>query len=186
MGKRLSATCNKLPLQCNIRLVNDWKHFVMHHMIASVGRECGLVGEFMTAQILPLDRRRLRRRQAAGPGLPTAERAKRFQFWIGASGARYIHSVYSLFTCPEINDANYLICKTDPDTGASRVLKSGFVNEGAPSLNLARLRHWAASVGADEIHLHLLAGSAKRGKLIAYDIETALAGGAAVPSGAEH
>ncbi len=140
----------------------------------------------MSAQILPLDRRRVRRRQAVRGDEAAAVRAKRFQFWFGASGARYIHSVYDLVSCPEINDANYLICKTDPLTGECRVLKAGYVNEGAPSLNLARLRHWAAVAGANEIHLHLLAGSAKRGKLIAYDIETALSGGEVLQSHAEH
>lgn len=138
----------------------------------------------MSAQILPLDRQRVRRRQAASR--VDAVRAKRFQFWIGASGARYIHSVYDLVACPEIHDANYVICRTDPVTGVCRVLKTGYVSESAPSLNLARLRHWAAAAGANEIHLHLLAGSAKRGKLIAYDIETALSGGETLPSHAEH
>lgn len=134
---------------------------------------CGV--EVMSAEIIALDRVRLRVSQKSATA-PQAARADRFQYWVGASNERYIHSVYSLITCPEVADANYLLCYRNPETSETVVLRVGVVGESAPSLNLAALRHMAATSGANEVHLHLLAGTAKQAKLIAYDLQTALQG----------
>ncbi|MCK9911347.1 hypothetical protein MXD81_19505, partial [Microbacteriaceae bacterium K1510] len=37
-----------------------------------------------------------------------ADEAARFHFWTGASGKRYVHSVYELVECPPLPAANYV------------------------------------------------------------------------------
>lgn len=86
----------------------------------------------------------------------SAEGAPSFQFWTGASGARYVHSVYHLFECPPFDQANYVLVKRH-DGGQRTVLAIGRASHTASSLNLAEVRQRAAQLGANEVHLHLLA-----------------------------
>lgn len=96
---------------------------------------------------------------------------ERFHFWHGASGQRYVHTVYNLIDCPAVPAANYLLVRRDA-SGTCHPLSVGRVSEEAPSLNLARLRQLGASLGATEVHVHLLAGSACQGKLIEFDLRS--------------
>lgn len=81
--------------------------------------------------------------------------AQEFQFWQGLSGARYVHTIYGLLDCPELPDANYVMVRREAD-GRRVALRIGRTAGSAPSLNLAHVRHIAAKLGANEIHVHYL------------------------------
>lgn len=98
-----------------------------------------------------------------------AELENAFHFWQGASGKRYIHSVYSLFTCPELPKANYILVKREPD-GSCRALSIGQTKENASSLNLAFLRHSAAKHGANEIHVNVMTKNDHERNLVRLDL----------------
>jgi hypothetical protein len=82
-----------------------------------------------------------------------------FHYWEGASGARYLHSVYALRECPELPKANYIIVRRLAD-GACVPVSIGQTQDDASSLNLAHLRHQAARLGANEIHIHVMTSTA--------------------------
>lgn len=102
-------------------------------------------------------------------GAPAHER---FHFWSGASGERYVHSVYSLVDCPAVPSANYVLVRRDA-SGLCYAMDIGRVDESAPSLNLARIRQLGAGLGATEVHIHLLARNSREGKLIEFDLKSA-------------
>lgn len=102
----------------------------------------------------------------------TPETAPRFLFWTGASGKRYVHTVYSLIDCPEVPAGNVVFVRRD-ENGGRAVLAIGRTAHDAPSLNLAEIRHRGATLGANEIHVHLLAETAKQAQLIEFDLKTA-------------
>src|SRR4029079_1425138 len=89
-----------------------------------------------------------------------ANETTRFHFWTGASGKRYVHSVYDLLECPPMPAVNYVLVRRNVD-GRLEALSIGRVSNGAPSLNLAEIRHRGAELGAHEVHVHLLAENAK-------------------------
>lgn len=97
------------------------------------------------------------------------EPRERFHFWSGASGQRYVHSVYSLFECPEVPAANFLLVRRDA-SGSREVLAIGRLRHGAGSLNLAEIRQRGARLGANEVHVHLLAPSAAQRRVIEADL----------------
>jgi len=109
----------------------------------------------------------------------------RYHFWCGASGERYVHTVHSLLECPEMPAANYILGRRRGD-GQVETLAIGHVDTGSPSLNLAHIRHQGATLGASEVHLHLLAKTSKHAKLIAYDLKSGHCGDAIPSSHAHH
>lgn len=111
---------------------------------------------------------------AEAPACPSQPLAReRFHFWIGASGQSYVHTIYSLIDCPAIPACNYLLVRRDAG-GKCHALSAGRVADDAPSLNLAHLRHLGASLGANEVHIHLLAGTPKQSKLVEFDLKASL------------
>ncbi len=96
-----------------------------------------------------------------------------FCFWHGASGERYVHTVYSLIDCPNLPRANYILVGRDT-RGKRTVLRVGRVEHDAASLNLAELRHRGAQLGACEVHVHLLAKSQRARSLINNDLRSGL------------
>lgn len=94
-----------------------------------------------------------------------------FRFWEGASGSRYVHHVYSLIGCPQLPPAVYLLVGIED--GARRVLHVGRIEHDAASLNLAEIRQRGASLGAAEVHVHLLAATSDRAA-VAADLAAAL------------
>jgi hypothetical protein len=82
--------------------------------------------------------------------------AQAFHYWRGASGLRYLHSVYTLIGCPALPQANYILVRRYED-GRRVALAFGQTKDDAASLNLAHLRHEGAKCGANEVHIHLLA-----------------------------
>jgi hypothetical protein len=99
----------------------------------------------------------------------TPEPRARFHFWSGASGQRYVHTVYDLLDCPEVPAANFLLVRRDA-SGRRSVLAIGHLKHDAASLNLAELRHRGARLGANEVHVHLLASTAEQRRKIELDL----------------
>jgi hypothetical protein len=128
----------------------------------------------MVARIIELALYRAQRSLAEDEQAERASRAHertRFHFWSGASGKRYVHSVYELLECPPLPAANYVLVRRRAN-GRAEALSIGRVGNGAPSLNLAEIRQRGAELGADEVHVHLLADNSKLGKLIEFDLRT--------------
>jgi hypothetical protein len=91
----------------------------------------------------------------------------RFWYWHGASGRKYIHSVYRPDACPPLPGAVYVAVKVI--AGMRVVLSIGRfppVLEGG-----ARSRF----DGANEVHVHLLARNDGDADHIRRDLETAVA-----------
>lgn len=73
--------------------------------------------------------------------------------WRTASGRRIPHTVYSLVGCPALQAATYLFVHRSPD-GKRTILAVGRTRSEAPTLNLARIRHQGACLGANEVHIN--------------------------------
>ncbi len=132
----------------------------------------------MTAQIISLAdyKSGLRTEVPALRGEPAhvktaGDLAGRFHFWSGASGRRYVHTVYSLIECPAVPAGNYILVHRDAE-GRRLVLAVGRVGHAAGSLNLAEIRRRGAELGANEVHIHLLAPNAKQSRLIETDLRS--------------
>lgn len=134
----------------------------------------------MSAEVIELAAFRAQKHFAAYANDPT-EQVKavvdlsvptRFHFWTGATGKRYVHTVYSLFDCPPVGMANYVLVRKE-GRAKRTVLAMGRVTGDAMSLNLAEIRQRGASVGADEVHIHLLANSAHESQAVEVDLRTA-------------
>jgi hypothetical protein len=120
---------------------------------------------------------RIRSRAPVPSATPSTERTTpTFLFWTGASGTRYVHTVYDLVLCPPVEAANYVLVKRHT-SGQRTVLSIGRATHAAPSLNLADIRQRSAILGANEVHVHLLACSADDGRRIEADLRGSLAPG---------
>jgi hypothetical protein len=97
-----------------------------------------------------------------------------FQFWSGTSGNRYVHSIYNLFECPPLPAGNYILVHRAPD-GTRTVLSIGRTANETGSNNLAAIRQRSALIGANEVHVHLLAGSDTQSALIEADLQSLVA-----------
>jgi hypothetical protein len=131
----------------------------------------------MSAEIIGLAEFRARRAGQVADGsniqaLPAADTSPRFHFWTGASGKRYVHTVYSLFDCPPLGMASYVLVRRASKTDRI-VLAIGRLMHDQASLNLAEIRQRAATLGADEVHVHLLAASASECQAVEVDLRTA-------------
>jgi hypothetical protein len=93
---------------------------------------------------------------ASHPASSAVATASPFQFWSGATGTRYVHTIYNLFECPPIAPANYILVKRHLD-GRRTVLSIGRLVNSCATINLADVRQRCAQLGANEIHVHLLA-----------------------------
>ena len=101
-------------------------------------------------------------------GLPQ-DLPARLHFWRGASGKRYVHTVYSLIECPPLPRAVYLLVHRDRD-GRREVLHIAGAENDAPTLNLARVRQRGAQLGANEVHAHFLAETEADRRLVTCDL----------------
>ncbi len=108
-------------------------------------------------------------RRIAAPYTGSAASAHDFTFWRGATGTRYVHTIYSLIQCPELPAANVLLVHRH-ESGRTEVLHVTSVEHAAQSLNLAEIRYTAARLGANEVHVHLLAATAAEREAIARDL----------------
>jgi hypothetical protein len=128
----------------------------------------------MSAEIILLaDVRACRGRGSDAAATPASnDQSPRFHFWTGASGRRYVHTVYSLFDCPPIALANYMLVRRENKTKRTLLAIGRSTNDTA-SLNLAEIRQRAATLGADEVHVHLLAASPREAQAVEVDLKTA-------------
>jgi hypothetical protein len=131
----------------------------------------------MSAEIIALADFRSRRASAAVDAVvePLAfatDTSPRFHFWTGASGKRYVHTVYSLFDCPPVGIASYVLVRRVSKTERT-ALAIGRLTHDQPTLNLAEIRQRAATIGADEVHVHLLATSVTECQAVEVDLRTA-------------
>ena len=92
-----------------------------------------------------------------------------FHFWQGVSGKRYIHSVYSIFTCPELPKANYVLVKRNEE-GNCQAVAIGQTSKTIGSLNLAELRQQAARLGANEIHINVMSRNDDERNMVRLDL----------------
>jgi hypothetical protein len=127
----------------------------------------------MGARIIHLAEIRARRSAEASKfrsvDAAAAHLTDRFHFWGGASGERYVHTVYSLVDCPEVPQGNFILVHRDAE-GRRAVLATGHLTRECPSLNLAELRQRGARLGANEVHIHLLASTAQQRRRIELDL----------------
>lgn len=100
------------------------------------------------------------------------EFAGRFHYWRGLSGSRYLHTVFALEHCPELPDAVYVAARRRAD-GSRRALAIGRVAPIAGLTFTEAFRRDIAARGGDEIHLHLLAASAKAAAAVIEDLRGA-------------
>ena len=98
---------------------------------------------------------------------------KRFCYWKGASGAGYIHTVYSLVDAPELPTVNYVLVYRDK-AGRRHPLRIGRTHETSGSLNLADIRYRAARLGANEVHVHLISETSRDRALVECDLRAGL------------
>lgn len=130
----------------------------------------------MSAEVISLSDVRARRANGA-PAVSTAvvfenDLGARFHFWTGATGKRYVHTVYSLFDCPPVEQANYVLVRRGGQAKRS-ILAIGRLTNESPTLNLAEIRQRGATLGADEVHIHLLASSVQESQAVEVDLRTA-------------
>jgi len=100
--------------------------------------------------------------------LPQQVRARQ-HLWRGASGRRYMHSVYSLLECPPLPKASYLLVRREQG-GRRTVLHVGLGQDEAATLNLAGVRQRGAQLGANEVHVHFAAQSDAARALVVCDL----------------
>jgi len=92
---------------------------------------------------------------------------KRFYYWLGASGERYLHTVFPMdadFHCP---GANLMIVRHEPN-GERFVLFVGHVGQLSPR----EIDHLRTYQGANEQHFHLMATGDTAVEKIAADLST--------------
>jgi hypothetical protein len=97
---------------------------------------------------------------------------ERFWYWRGASGRRYIHSIYAADLCPPLPGAIYVAVRREE--GERRPVAVGrfssFWDGSLAGLAGAGL----AAIEADEIHVHLLARNADDAEVVLDDLQAAL------------
>ena len=94
----------------------------------------------------------------------------RFWYWYGASGCRYIHSVYPARHCPHLPGAVYI--------SVYRLSESQFVPLAIEVSNpLGQIANrFRAAAGAGEVHVHLLAQCDEEVRRIRDDLKAGLFG----------
>ncbi len=128
----------------------------------------------MSADVVQLADFRSLRRTSKPASQPVSEGVSandRFLFWSGASGKRYVHTIHSLLDCPELPAANFVLVRRDAG-GQRAILAIGRVTSICPGLNLAEIRQRGAQLGANEVHVHLLAQSPQEAKTVEFDLRT--------------
>ena len=89
------------------------------------------------------------------PALPLAGR---YAQWLGASGRRYLFSVYDPSSCPAYSDAILVLAKVDGH-GRRTILAIEDTGDFADPAVSRAMRTAARCDGAVEVHLHLLAST---------------------------
>jgi hypothetical protein len=138
------------------------------------------LSEFVARRVASIQQKRVEsgyREDAATTTEPAAPDADghRFFFWRGATGERYVHTVFSLMECPELPRSIYILVKRDANERRT-VMHVGRADHEANSLNLAEMRFRGASVGANEVHVHFLVEGDRERRLVEFDLQSGLMG----------
>jgi hypothetical protein len=105
----------------------------------------------------------------AAPIAVAAAGSPEFKFWIGASGKRYVHTIHRLIGCPEIENCTFILVGRLL-SGRRQILRIGRLENDTPSLNLAEIRQLGATLGATEVHVHLLAKGVHQRRSVELDL----------------
>jgi hypothetical protein len=97
----------------------------------------------------------------------------RFQFWRGATAKRYIHTVFPLVACPVLGRVNYILVRRNAD-GTRTLLRIGRTQSDCGTLNRAEVRRRAAQIGANEVHVHLIAETDRQRAIVEMDLQAGL------------
>jgi hypothetical protein len=110
----------------------------------------------------------------AVPGFSEASSEPDVQFWYwrGASGRKYIHSVYAPDDCPPLPGAIYVAVAREGSN--RRVLSVGRFSNVLDKPHSVANRLQLMRLGATEIHVHLLAKSNDQAEMIERDLSQAL------------
>jgi hypothetical protein len=136
------------------------------------------LSEFVARRVASIEQKRaeaLGVREDLGEAAAPDADGHRFFFWRGATGERYVHTVFGLLDCPELPRAIYILVKRDASERRS-VLHVGRADHEATSLNLAEVRFRGASLGANEVHVHFLVEGDRERRLVEFDLQTGLMG----------
>lgn len=95
---------------------------------------------------------------------------ERFWYWCGASGQRYIHSIYRRDLCPPVAGAVYVMVRSTG--GQRRAVSVGRFNADG---TIAGSGVPGGSAGDEEIHVHLLARDEDGARLVLRDLQAAMA-----------
>ncbi|MGI9371452.1 MAG: hypothetical protein ACR2OJ_03070 [Hyphomicrobiales bacterium] len=98
---------------------------------------------------------------------------ERFQYWQGASGHRYICSIYAPHSCPPLPGAVYIAVKREEDGARSARAVGRFASFFDTGVGNAQ--SLARKAGANEIHVHLLAEDDSNAERTVRDLKKALA-----------
>jgi|GEM_PF-6715494 len=96
---------------------------------------------------------------------------RRYQYWTGASDQRYICTVFKPDACPSVKTAVYIAVYRDPDGQATPLMVDHF---NSPFISGGKSSHMfgeALNLGANEIHIHLLADDVFEAKQVSEDLQ---------------
>lgn len=102
---------------------------------------------------------------AEDPGL-----GERFWYWRGASGQRYIHSIYARDLCPQVPLAVFVLVRSSG--GVRRAVAVGRF-DAAGMMSLPAMA--AGPRDEEEIHVHLLAREEEGAERVLRDLQAAMA-----------
>ena len=97
----------------------------------------------------------------------------RFWYWRGASGKRYIHSIYSPQDCPPLPGAIYLTVRKTSDN-KRRVVEIGRFEDSWDYVSQLGARKHDGFSHIDEIHVHLLASSEDNAREVVKDLKAGI------------
>jgi hypothetical protein len=108
-------------------------------------------------------------------GLPVIDLAEQTASWRGASGQRYLHTVYDFVTCPPLVDAVIVLVRRTSD-GLAVPCHINTTSSDCASLNLAAIRQRGAMLCVSEVHAHFVAPSEEARALVVCDLRAGLFG----------
>lgn len=97
----------------------------------------------------------------------------RFWYWNGASGKRYIHSIYAPKACPPLPGAIFVTVQRLAN-GKRVALEVGRFCDDWDYVSALIADHKAGFSPIDEIHVHLLAQSSENADKVVADLEKGL------------
>ena len=105
--------------------------------------------------------------QSNMPARVTLDRAigREFHYWVGASGTRYLHTVFAPADCPALDEAVYVAVRRACD-GRRRALAVGLFGPFGGGCEISA----ATRLGADEIHVHLMADTPAARRIVLRDL----------------